>query len=215
MTTETVIDPHILQDLDKIADFIQAGKATFTLRNTVTKKRVTYKVALSGPRNDPDTKLLVYVLAASDNDSEGSYDLLGTITDTGYHFQGPLNAALALKEVTPIEETWLQGFLGSVLKNTQAGNDLTQKQRGALRGNCERRGIPLSHIRYDDHRQMGFAWLWRRITSNTALPPKAEVWHEGSCGRCGRKLTVPESIENGLGPVCAGLVVGSAKVGVA
>lgn len=32
-----------------------------------------------------------------------------------------------------------------------------------------------------------------------------EVWHEGRCGRCGHKLTVPESIESGLGPVCAGL----------
>lgn len=33
---------------------------------------------------------------------------------------------------------------------------------------------------------------------------KAEVWHEGVCGRCGRRLTVPESIESGLGPTCAG-----------
>ena len=30
-----------------------------------------------------------------------------------------------------------------------------------------------------------------------------EVWHEGRCGRCGRKLTVPESIATGLGPECA------------
>lgn len=30
-----------------------------------------------------------------------------------------------------------------------------------------------------------------------------EFWHEGSCGRCGRRLTVPESIATGLGPVCA------------
>ncbi len=29
-----------------------------------------------------------------------------------------------------------------------------------------------------------------------------EVWHEGKCGRCGRKLTVPESIESGYGPEC-------------
>ena len=28
--------------------------------------------------------------------------------------------------------------------------------------------------------------------------------HSGSCGRCGRKLTVPESIDTGLGPECAG-----------
>jgi hypothetical protein len=29
-----------------------------------------------------------------------------------------------------------------------------------------------------------------------------EVWHEGTCGKCGRVLTVPSSIENGLGPEC-------------
>lgn len=28
------------------------------------------------------------------------------------------------------------------------------------------------------------------------------VLHEGKCGRCGRKLTVPESIDTGLGPEC-------------
>lgn len=33
-----------------------------------------------------------------------------------------------------------------------------------------------------------------------------QVWHEGRCGRCGRKLTVPESIERGLGPECAGMM---------
>lgn len=30
-----------------------------------------------------------------------------------------------------------------------------------------------------------------------------EVWHEGRCGRCGRVLTVPESIARGIGPECA------------
>lgn len=32
---------------------------------------------------------------------------------------------------------------------------------------------------------------------------RAEVWHEGVCGRCGRRLTVPESIASGIGPTCA------------
>jgi len=36
------------------------------------------------------------------------------------------------------------------------------------------------------------------------LGSSLEVWHEGRCGRCGRKLTVPESIAAGLGPECAG-----------
>ena len=29
-----------------------------------------------------------------------------------------------------------------------------------------------------------------------------EVWHEGKCGRCGRTLTVKESLEVGIGPEC-------------
>ena len=31
--------------------------------------------------------------------------------------------------------------------------------------------------------------------------------HEGRCGRCGRKLTVPSSIESGIGPECARIMV--------
>jgi Family of unknown function (DUF6011) len=36
----------------------------------------------------------------------------------------------------------------------------------------------------------------------TALPQFIEVYHSGKCGRCGRKLTVPQSIETGFGPEC-------------
>lgn len=31
------------------------------------------------------------------------------------------------------------------------------------------------------------------------------VYHSGKCGRCGRKLTTPESISRGLGPECCKL----------
>jgi hypothetical protein len=37
------------------------------------------------------------------------------------------------------------------------------------------------------------------------LPEFIEIWHSGSCGRCGRKLTVPASIESGFGPECVKL----------
>ena len=30
-----------------------------------------------------------------------------------------------------------------------------------------------------------------------------DLHHEGKCCRCGRRLTVPESIESGIGPECA------------
>jgi hypothetical protein len=47
-----------------------------------------------------------------------------------------------------------------------------------------------------------FAWAWELIAQGKA-PPDCEVWHEGRCGKCGRTLTVPESIARGLGPICA------------
>lgn len=34
------------------------------------------------------------------------------------------------------------------------------------------------------------------------LHPELVVRHEGRCGRCGRTLTVPESIDAGIGPEC-------------
>jgi hypothetical protein len=44
-----------------------------------------------------------------------------------------------------------------------------------------------------------FTWFWGRIGN----PSPIEVYHEGRCGRCGRKLTVPESIVTGYGPECS------------
>lgn len=37
------------------------------------------------------------------------------------------------------------------------------------------------------------------------LPSKLHVYHEGKCGKCGRKLTTPESIKRGFGPECCKL----------
>lgn len=45
------------------------------------------------------------------------------------------------------------------------------------------------------------SWALGNILRDKPLM-NCEVWHEGRCGRCGRKLTVPESIESGFGPEC-------------
>lgn len=46
-----------------------------------------------------------------------------------------------------------------------------------------------------------FSWAYSNFTVGI-VPEKLEFWHAGRCGRCGKKLTVPESIENGFGPEC-------------
>jgi len=35
-----------------------------------------------------------------------------------------------------------------------------------------------------------------------SMPEWLEIWHEGKCAVCGRLLTVPDSIELGIGPTC-------------
>ena len=36
-------------------------------------------------------------------------------------------------------------------------------------------------------------------------------YHDGKCGSCGRKLTTPESIERGLGPVCGDNIISKGR----
>lgn len=58
-----------------------------------------------------------------------------------------------------------------------------------------------SHLSPEAPSSKAFAWAWGYLAKGQ-MPPSCEVWHEGRCGRCGRALTVPESIESGIGPVC-------------
>lgn len=46
-------------------------------------------------------------------------------------------------------------------------------------------------------------WAFGLIWGEKSVPEGYAVHHEGRCGRCGRPLTVPSSIETGLGPDCA------------
>lgn len=48
------------------------------------------------------------------------------------------------------------------------------------------------------------SWFLKHLNagSDAAIVRQAEFWHEGRCGRCGRTLTVPASIESGFGPEC-------------
>ena len=59
-----------------------------------------------------------------------------------------------------------------------------------------------SRISFDAPSAKAFQWLLKCIDSGSVESVKFQ--HEGSCARCGRKLTVPSSIEIGFGPVCAG-----------
>lgn len=80
-------------------------------------------------------------------------------------------------------------YLGTIFDDTRAFR-LTKKSRA---------GADAPVVR-------GFNWLWNQIVlaHNTEQWSKADFLHEGRCGCCGRRLTEPESIACGIGPVCRG-----------
>lgn len=120
--------------------FALAGNARFTLRNSATGNRFTYRVRASADGR------IYFVSLLSGADNENAYTYLGTIKAGRY-------------------------------------------QHGRR-----------SRIGTDAPSARAFEWAWPRIEN---LPAVVEVWHEGRCGRCGRALTVPESLALGLGPECA------------
>jgi len=56
-------------------------------------------------------------------------------------------------------------------------------------------------IARDAPSMIAFDWTWSKLLKDE-MPKDLEIWHEGFCGRCGHKLTVPESIARGIGPDC-------------
>ena len=46
-------------------------------------------------------------------------------------------------------------------------------------------------------------WALNKVWTNGELPEGYNIRHAGKCGCCGRKLTNPDSLTNGIGPECA------------
>jgi hypothetical protein len=83
---------------------------------------------------------------------------------------------------------------------TGADNESDYTFLGTIFGGATFKHSTKSRIGKDAPSAKAFAWSFPRIMGNALV--EASVHHEGKCGRCGRKLTVPRSIEVGLGPEC-------------
>ena len=65
--------------------------------------------------------------------------------------------------------------------------------------------IPIGSFRFDDYQRATYdAPSMKALKWFLRNPESEEVafYHMGRCGRCGRPLTNPESIESGYGPEC-------------
>jgi len=59
-----------------------------------------------------------------------------------------------------------------------------------------------SKYKFDAPCVVAFSFFFKNIVKNY-IHPQMNFYHMGICGRCGKILTVPSSIELGLGPYCA------------
>jgi hypothetical protein len=130
-----------------IKDFIFGGNATFTVINTQTKNRFTFKV--KHPKGNKDV-FFVSVLNGSDNYS--NYTFVGTFFSKSNSYR--------------------------YSKKSSVGSDAQSAKV--------------------------ISWFFSRFIDNEEKYPFVQVYHEGKCGSCGRKLTTPQSIKTGRGPVCSG-----------
>jgi hypothetical protein len=83
-----------------------------------------------------------------------------------------------------------------------ADNETAFSYFGYIRRGVFFHGAAKAKVAHDAPSVKAFSWAWRALQLDV-LPAALEIWHEGRCGRCNRKLTVPTSIANGIGPECA------------
>ena len=133
-----------------------------------------------------DSKLwLVFILAGN-----ATFTVRSTKTGTRYTFK------VVKADPQPGKpETWFVKFLSG----SDNENDFTYL--GMIRDGHY--GVTKASMKYVESTvNKAFTWLFGRLVGNLDVS-QVEIWHEGRCGRCGRKLTVPESIDTGFGPECA------------
>jgi hypothetical protein len=172
---------------------ILAGRATITIVSLKSGVRYTFTVTKSKPRHgdDPATFKPVWfvgLLSAPpsldedgldiDENDKKHYTYLGMVVSEGTKAVPTRKSPPNVKENTAFKAfNWVLSAL-----NPERPEEL--------------RGVDLSTVAYlTDEDKARYAGR---------IPETVEIWHEGRCCRCGRRLTVPESIYAGIGPDCAG-----------
>lgn len=93
-------------------------------------------------------------------------------------------------------------YFASVMYGPDNTRDFTYM--GAVSDRATLRETAKSKVTAGDVRFRVLSGMLKHVAAKTpGLADHVEFWHEGRCACCGRKLTVPSSIESGIGPECA------------
>lgn len=165
-----------LVGLEAIEKFVFGGAARFTVVSKKTGARYTYRLQL------PKDKIV----------TEGDVKRWETpggpkgVYPPASREEGPF----FVKVLTGDDNESSYTFAGTV-RRPRSGAYYTHSRKSAI-------GPVAPSV-------VAFEWFLKQLRDrNAASLEQCEVFHDGTCGRCGRALTVPESVASGLGPICAG-----------
>lgn len=106
-------------------------------------------------------------------------------------------------EICKPEENFYGDFFASVMKGND--NETDFRYIAMMSGaSLTLRFTKGSKFASDSKEARGLAYVLDVVAGRKVLPVGFELRRSSKCGRCGRKLTVPSSIDAGIGPECAG-----------
>ena len=85
---------------------------------------------------------------------------------------------------------------------TGSNNEESYTYAGVLKPDGEVASTRASKISKDARSVKVAQWAVKLILKGSKVPDGYGIIHEGVCCRCGRTLTTPESVANGIGPEC-------------
>lgn len=103
------------------------------------------------------------------------------------------------KKIKEMQDLWFVNVL------TGPENTKDYSYAGTLFNNLHYKHSLKAKIGEDAQSIIVFKWFLQHLSHNS-VPEFISVYHEGKCARCGKILTVPESIESGYGPECITLI---------
>ncbi len=164
----------ILPSWGTVREFLFGGNATFTLVSLKTGVRFTYKVRAK------------------------KEDLERAEAENGARVHAMEHGAV-LEFRPPTDITYFVNLLRG------PSNETAFAYMGVLRRPGRFNLTSASRVGRQSPSFRALLWMLDAMTcGRDVLGKQLEVWHEGRCARCGRKLTVPDSVAAGFGPECAG-----------
>lgn len=164
---------------DTVARYVFGGHARFTVVSKKTGTRYTYRLSL------PNSKCK----NCGEPLAPGARDCGKCAAPQAYPAPDPSVGPFFLKVLTGPDNEAAFEFVGTV--RLRDGYPSYTHSRKARIGETAPSVVAAK-------------WFFAQLAKDAGSKLDAcEIFHDGTCCRCGRALTVPESVASGIGPICA------------